>query len=241
MSEKFSIIPIGIRDEDRDESPKVEAPLPQPPFMMAAIGPPGSGKTVAVLNLALRFLKGYFHNVFAISGSIDADPAYAMVKLNPKKRSSYYADEVMDRFLAQIEEQIDDGRNTGTELPRSLLIVDDMGGDAAFAQNMRNTLMKTALRHRHFGLSIIFLVQSFMLLPRKLRMNIPYYMLFKPGDNREIRNMAQEIAGSISEEEFRRLLARATEEPHGFLYMDRRRIPYKFYVNFTREITPSSD
>ena len=240
MSDKFQIIPIGVRDEDRDDSPKVESPLPQPPFMMAAIGPPGSGKTVAVLNLALRFLKGYFHNFFVISGSIDADPAYAMVKLNPKKRSAHYSDDVMDRFIAQIEEQIQDSENTGTELPRSLLIVDDMGGDAAFAQNMRTSLMKKALLHRHFGLSIIFLVQSFTLLPKKLRMNLPYYMLFKM-EPREVQAIAKEIAGSTGEDKFRALFARATDTPHGFLYIDRRKLPYRYFASFTREITPATD
>jgi hypothetical protein len=54
--------------------------MPQHEFSMLIVAPKGSGKTNLICNLLLKHYKGYFHQVWVVSPTVDNDPKWEVVK-----------------------------------------------------------------------------------------------------------------------------------------------------------------
>lgn len=58
--------------------------LPQHEFSLVLVAPKGSGKTNLICNLLLNHYKGYFHDVWVCSPTVDNDPKWEVVKAERK-------------------------------------------------------------------------------------------------------------------------------------------------------------
>ncbi len=92
------IKPIPVPDEDHP--PFANPKLPAHEFTWGMIGPPGVGKTTVMCNF-LMMTKGYFHNIFIISPSIEADDKWDYILKQPllaeNKRLKKWLKELEDR------------------------------------------------------------------------------------------------------------------------------------------------
>ena len=234
---KYDILPVG-EDINTEPSP-VEAFLPQPPFLLAIVAPPGSGKTNLLINLLLKpeFYNGYFHNVFIFSPSL-GNPQWNVIKLKPENCYSDYTDKSFNEITDQIESDHKESKDLNMETPRSLIIFDDFAGDGSlYKENMRSAAMRYTMRNRHYGVSMIFVTQKYNLLPRKLRTSIPYFIVFNiPQTERE--QMYNEIGPDMTLERFLSIFNKATKEKYNFIYINRYLNPIQYYHNFKTCITP---
>lgn len=77
-STDLNIVPIKIKDEKCH--PQVHPTLPQHEFSMLIVAPKGSGKTNFICNLLINQYKGYFHQIWICSPTIDNDEKWDYIK-----------------------------------------------------------------------------------------------------------------------------------------------------------------
>ena len=77
-----------------------------------------------------------------------------------------------------------------------------------------------SIKHRDVPLTICFLVQSWTGLLKVIRLNATHCIVYQMGDKKQLKQMYENFANTIEEEEFLELYKYATSKPHGFLYID---------------------
>lgn len=71
----------NIKPKQEFKHPKVKHPvLPWHEFSMLIVAPKGSGKTNFICNLLLKHYKGYFHQIFVCSPTVENDEKWDVVK-----------------------------------------------------------------------------------------------------------------------------------------------------------------
>ena len=78
-----------------------------------------------------------------------------------------------------------------------------------------------SIKHRHIPLTICFLVQSWVGVPRTIRLNATQYLIFKTSDKTQLDQIYSAFANTVSRSQFDEVYNEATgNDPHGFLYID---------------------
>ena len=106
------------------------------------------------------------------------------------------------------------------EKPSHMLIVDDAQGTGLYSTCRRDIVAHITIKHRHIPLSICFLMQSWMGLPRTIRLNGTHVLLYKTGDIKQLEQIYSAFGNYVSWDDFYHMYQTATNKPHGFLYMD---------------------
>lgn len=113
--------------------------------------------------------------------------------------------------------------------PRLGLIIDDCQGTPLYIQSSRNPLINMLLRHRHvgrgLGISVWLLAQSYNSpsgIPRSVRQNLTSLFLGRQKNEDVVKQIAEELGGSINKEGFMRIFNKCHENdnPHDFLVID---------------------
>ena len=109
--------------------------------------------------------------------------------------------------------------------PQPGIFIDDMTHTELMANSLNNKLSHLCLHHRHLdgvGVSIFQAFQTFKSgMPPVIRTNISLIMLFSSCNMKELEYIYEEIANNITFETFKKLLAEAVREPHGFLMINK--------------------
>lgn len=104
---------------------------------------------------------------------------------------------------------------------RHMLICDDCQGSSVYTQARRGMLNHLSIKHRHVPLTICFLVQSWVGVPRTIRLNATQYLIFKTSDKTQLDQIYSAFANTVSRDQFEDVYEEATgTDPHGFLYID---------------------
>lgn len=103
---------------------------------------------------------------------------------------------------------------------RHLLILDDCQGSDVYTTARRSQLNHLAIKHRHVPLTICFLVQSWVGVPRTIRLNATQYIIFKTADATQLEQIYSAFANTVPYDTFLALYHKATDDTHGFLYID---------------------
>eukprot|EP00899_Mesostigma_viride_P005072 jgi/Mesvir1/14566/Mv26243-RA.1 len=107
--------------------------------------------------------------------------------------------------------------------PSSVILIDDMAGSKLYRSDSKGPVSSFAFKHRHLLTSMVFVNQSFTSagVPRSVRANVSFLVLFRTKDRRASRQIAEESAGHTSPEDFLELWEFATKDsPHDFLAVD---------------------
>ena len=104
---------------------------------------------------------------------------------------------------------------------RHILIFDHCQGSSVYTQARRGMLNHLSIKHRHVPLTICFLVQSWVGVPRTIRLNATQYLIFKTSDKTQLDQIYSAFANTVSRDQFEEVYREATgSDPHGFLYID---------------------
>lgn len=133
--------------------------------------------------------------------------------------------------------------------PRLGIIFDDCLSSKIFVGKGIQKLNKLCVTHRHqgqlrrtggaLGVSLYFLVQAYTTntggVSKTIRNNATSVILFKTKNERELKQITEELSGEVSPELFLEVYNYATNEPHSFLFIDLHRKaehPSMFRKNF---------
>lgn len=114
--------------------------------------------------------------------------------------------------------------------PSHLLIVDDAQGTGLFSNARRDLLTHMVIKHRHIPITIALLAQSWMGIPRVIRLNTTQFIVYKTGDKTQLKQIYDTFGNTIHFEDFEKMYKYATKEQHGFLFIDT--VPKKEYMRF---------
>ena len=132
------------------------------------------------------------------------------------------------------------------------VLFDDILGSKMFSKP--RSLNQFVSFHRHLGpletmpgaigCSCFFLVQSYTSqpgLPRTVRNNCTSFILFKTHNEKELEQIATELAGEVPKETFHKIYREAIIDKHDFLFIDlhpKPHFPSIFRRNFNQFIVP---
>ena len=191
--------------------------MPQHPFRLVDAGSSGSGKTTVLFNAL-------------ITGNLLFDKLYIFAKdLEEKKYvvliKHYCA--VAEEMGISPDELIVVG-NTGKDIIKvddldpnkvNLIIFDDWLSDK---KTMDTIIVDHFIRSRKKNASLCFLAQSYYDIPKKIRLQCDYFILFKFPEAKANMMIISEQKGSLGYEQFKQLFEEATKEKHSWIFIDKK-------------------
>ena len=76
------------------------------------------------------------------------------------------------------------------------------------------------IRGRKLNISLVFITQSYFLVPENIRLNSTHYFVMKIPNKRELQQMSFNHSSNIDFQEFMNLYKKCTEKPYSFLVID---------------------
>jgi hypothetical protein len=109
---------------------------------------------------------------------------------------------------------------TKVQRPGHMLLVDDCQGTNLFSSARRSLMTHMVIKHRHIPISIAFMMQTWIGLPRPIRLNTTQFMVYKTHDKNQLYQLYQSFGNLVTWNRFNEMYQQATSSPHGFLYID---------------------
>lgn len=210
--------PIGVID-----------PIPSNNFRLAFIGFSGAGKSVAMNNLVLRFLRGAFDAIYLISPSLIADETCRFLVQFAGEHNCFeeYDDSIIDGIL-DLQRRAKENGNMG----HVLICVDDFIGE--LKQNAKVWSLFT--KARHYNCSIIINSQAWKKIMPVARAQLTHIAYFRQGNQRELEKFIDEVLVNFcgNKKKAQELYLRATFKKYSFAFCDLQK--FEIWRNFTEKI-----
>lgn len=198
----------------------IPAPIPNSAFFWVFAGVPKSGKTSLALSLLCskgkyqRVYRKVFHNILVVmpAASRRSLKNDCFDDLDEEKVFDDLDRESMEDIISQVEEYSEEKENT-------LLFIDDQTTYLKDA-NIQKILADLVNNRRHYRLSVMLLVQSYLSIPlTPLRKLITHLTLFRPKNKKETEAVRSEL---FYEDRivFDKLIRYIYKKPHDSLFLD---------------------
>ena len=76
------------------------------------------------------------------------------------------------------------------------------------------------IRCRKLNISLVFIIKSYLSVPKDVRLNSTHYVIIKTNNKRELQNIAINHSTDIDYQDFMNIYRECTREPFNFLTID---------------------
>jgi len=113
-------------------------------------------------------------------------------------------------------------------------VLDDLISDNnVFNQKRSNFIQNLVIKHRHYGINLIFTTQGLKNIPKLIRNNTDVLQFFKSSSNKIIDEMYEMVSSNLTKEEFLRLYEYSTSEKYSSLIVNNHpKAKYKYMKNW---------
>lgn len=189
---------------------------------MYLLGPSGTGKTNVLLSLIADKNGLEFENIYLYCKTLDQDKyKYLAEVLKPIKDLGFYTFTSSENVL-----------NINQIKKNSLIIFDDVLHDSEINKNVVRSLFSMG---RHRNLDVVYLVQSYARLPKHIRNNSNFIIIFRI-DEVNLKYIYSEfsVASDMTFIEFRNFCFEVWREPYNFacISLDHPRDAGRYRKNF---------
>ena len=207
-------------NENKTEHNKNWPYIPDHPYRILIIGGSGSGKTNALLNL--------------IENQPDIDKIYLYAK-DPyevkyqyliNKREGVDVNHFKDHksFIEYSKDMHDVYKNINNynhdKENKILIVFDDMIADMIQNKKLNSIVPELSIRRRKLIISLVFITQSYLKVPKDVRLNTTHFFITKILSKRELQQIAINHSSDISTEDFVNIYRKCTAEPYSFFVND---------------------
>ena len=115
------------------------------------------------------------------------------------------------------------------------LVLDDLIGmsNSIFGMKKNNFINSLTIRHRHYGINLIYCVQQIKYLPTIIRANLDIIQLFKSASSKVLESYYEEVSNILTFDEFLQLFQYCIDQKYGSLLINNHQsAPHKFLLNF---------
>jgi Cdc6-like AAA superfamily ATPase len=197
----------GIMEGVEDDRPFTQNDFRmfQHPFNAIVCGKTGCGKGNLLSNCLFRFLH--------------YDKLYVYAKqINQEKYDQIQTafEDIPDKLV--MSDDIEDiiGVQDLDKSEQSIIIIDDM-----VAEKNQSKIIDLWISGRHGNASCIYLTQLYTAVPRPIRLNTHYIVLYKTGNRKELSIIFQELGDDIEKDKFIKLYQEATSGKFNFFLVDK--------------------
>ena len=161
------------------------------PYRKLITGPSGSGQTNYLLN-SIQKDNNIIDKIYLFAKDLE-EPKHKLLTDRREKTGINFNNDCtafieysnsMDDIFSQIEDY-NKKRNR-----KVLIIFDDMISHVMSDKKAHQNLKHLFIRCRKLNISLCFLTQSYLSVPKDVRLNCTYYILFKLHNKRELQNIA---------------------------------------------------
>ena len=115
------------------------------------------------------------------------------------------------------------------------LVLDDLIGmsNSIFGMKKNNFINSLTIRHRHYGINLIYCVQQIKYLPTIIRANLDIIQLFKSASSKVLESYYEEVSNILTFDEFLQLFQYCIDQKYGSLLINNHQsASHKFLLNF---------
>ena len=194
--------------------------IPDHPYRILIIGSSGSGETNALLNL--------------INNQLDIDKIYLYAKNPYETKYQYYIKKHEKVGLGHFDENkafieyLNDMQDVYKNIEdynlrkkyKILTVFDDMIADMINNKKLNPIVTELFIRGRKFNISIVFITQSHLKVPKDVRLNSTHFFIMKILNKRELQQIALNHSSDIDVKDFMKIYKECTKESYYFLVND---------------------
>ena len=195
----YTILPENLKK--KYHNPRYKYHQLNVPFRMLIIGGSGSGKTSTLMNL-IRITSGTFEHI-SICLKSKYEPLYEFLAQKLGTDVSFYENEIPD--MRELE-----------PYSQSLLVLDDL----VATKNLQNQIAEYAIRGRKFGISMVYISQSYYGIPKLIRLQANYLILKKLSSEKDLKLILREYGFGYSLKEMEAIYNKATAKKENWLLID---------------------
>ena len=182
---------------------------PKWPFRLLILGPSGCGKTNLLFNLIIRQLS--FDKLWIYSRHLD-QPLYKKLSELLGLDESLENDQILMSSNLDNVVYPDDLNKDET----NLLVFDDF-----VTTKNQSCITDAFIRGRHANCSCIYITQCYFPVPKDIRLNCNYFVIFNVQSKRELVELQKDHATNIDKEDFQKLYREAVFDPYSFFVIDK--------------------
>ena len=94
------------------------------------------------------------------------------------------------------------------------------------------------IRCRKLNISLVFITQSYLSVPKDVRLNTIHYFIMKINNKRELQNISINHLADIDYQDFQKIYRECTKEPYNFLTIDNT-LPASDLLRFRKKLFDS--
>lgn len=120
------------------------------------------------------------------------------------------------------------------------LVLDDLIGqsNSVFGIRKNNFLSNLVIKHRHYGINLIFTAQQQKYIPPIIRSNLDIIQIFKTASSKVLENMYEEVSNLLTFEEFEQLFKFCIEQAYGSLIINNHQdAKHRFWLNWEKVLS----
>ena len=120
--------------------------------------------------------------------------------------------------MEDVYENIDDYNSNRKR--KILIVFDDMIAVIMTNKKFQAMIKELFIRCRKLNTSLVFITQSYLPLPKNVKLNSIHYLIMKINNKRELQNIAINHSEDIDYKYFVKIYRECTEELYSFLTID---------------------
>ena len=101
-----------------------------------------------------------------------------------------------------------------------LIVFDNMVADMINNKKLNPVLTELFIRGRKLNISIVFITQSYLKVPKDIRLNSTYFFIMKIPNRGELQQISLNLSSDIDVKDFIKIYKKCTAEPYSFLVND---------------------
>ena len=87
-------------------------------------------------------------------------------------------------------------------------------------KKLNSIVTELFIRGRKLNISLIFVMQSYLKVPKDVRLNTTHFFIIKISNERELQQISRNHSSDISTKDFIKIHQKCTAEPYSFLVND---------------------
>ena len=203
---------------------------------MLIVGPSGSAKTNALLNLIQKQNNNNLIDKIYLYAKDLSKPKYQFLieKRENAGIENYNDPTAFIEYSNTMDDVFSNIDDCNPKRKRKILILfDDMIADIMTNKKCQAIIKKLFIRCRKLDISLVFITQSYFSVPKEARLNSTHYLIMKINNRKDLQQITIDHSADIDYKVFLKIYRNCTKGPYSFLTIDVHNPTMKFRKNFS--------